>query len=329
MESFSDRALVQADWLAEGNELTLLVHQVTWESDGVLSVRLRGLNGQQLPAWQPGAHIDVHLSGSLVRQYSLCSDPGDLSHYRIGVRREEISSGGSSFVHERLRPGQTVRVVGPRNRFTLGSAGRYAFVAGGIGITPILAMVRECEARQADWELFYAGRTRNSMVFLSELEGYGDKVHLFAADTGSRINLAELVAALPEETEVYACGPENLLNELEEVCGAPHVLHLERFKAKARPATAGGDSPIEVSCVKSGITVEVDPDTSVLEALENSGLDIASSCREGICGTCEVKVLEGVPDHRDFILSAAEQESNEVMMVCVSRAVSPSLVLDV
>ena len=329
MESFSDRVLVQADWLAEGNELTLLVHQITWESDGVLSVRLRGLNGQQLPAWQPGAHIDVHLSGSLVRQYSLCSDPGDLSHYRIGVRREEISSGGSSFVHERLRPGQTVRVVGPRNKFTVRSAERYAFVAGGIGITPILAMVRQCEERQSDWELFYAGRTHKSMAFLSELERYGDKVHLFAADTGSRINLVELVAALPDETEVYACGPENLLNELEVVCGAPHVLHLERFKAKARPVTEGGDSPIEVSCAKSGITVEVAPDVSILEALEEAGLNVASSCREGICGTCELRVLEGVPDHRDFILSPAEQKSNEVMMVCVSRAVSPNLVLDV
>jgi ferredoxin-NADP reductase len=310
--------------------LELLVKQMTWESDGVLSLALVDPDGKPLPTWTPGAHIDLTLRGSLVRQYSLCGDPADAGRYRVAVLRDQAALGGSEYVHEGLRPGHRLQVCGPRNNFTFLPARRYVFIAGGIGITPILGMIRAAEARGADWELYYGGRRRASMAFLEELAGFGDRVHVLPEDEVGRLDLA---AVLPEPVDgvlVYCCGPEGLLAAVEQhTAGWPEgSLQVERFKAKTREAPADGERSLEVVAQRSGTTVEVRPNCSVLDALEAAGISVPNSCRDGICGTCETKVLDGVPDHRDSLLSAAEQAAGKSMMVCVSRAKSDRLVLD-
>ena len=315
---------------ATEERMELLVKQMTWESEGVLSIALVHPDGKPLPDWAPGAHVDLTLRGSLVRQYSLCGDPADNSRYRVAVLRDQAALGGSEFVHEGLRPGHRLTVAGPRNNFTFLRARRYVFIAGGIGITPILAMVRAAEDEGADWVLWYGGRRRESMAFLEELAAYGDRVRVVPEDEEGRLDLA---AALPEpeqDTLVYCCGPEPLLAAVEEqTAGWPDgILQLERFKAKVHEPAEGGDQPLELVCATSGTTVEVPADVSLLDALETAGVAVPSSCRDGICGSCETRVLEGTPDHRDSVLSATEQASGKTMMVCVSRACTPRLVLD-
>ncbi len=308
----------------------LLVKQMTWEAEGVLSLTLTHPDGKPLPEWTPGAHVDLALRGALVRQYSLCGDAADESAYRVAVLREQATLGGSEYVHEGLRPGHRLTVVGPRNNFAFLPTERYVFVAGGIGITPILAMVRAAEARGADWELWYGGRRRESMAFLDELAAYGARVHVVPEDECGRLDLASILAAPEEGTLVYCCGPEPLLAAVEErTAGWPEgLLQVERFKARKVDVGPDGDQPLTVECHKSGRTVEVAPDCSVLDALESAGVAVSSSCRDGICGTCETRVLDGTPDHRDSLLSASEQAAGRSMMVCVSRARTPRLVLD-
>ncbi|MEU7006321.1 PDR/VanB family oxidoreductase [Streptomyces sp. NPDC046332] len=306
--------------------LRLVVHRMTWEADGVLSVELVHPDGKPLPAWTPGAHVDVHVGG-FVRQYSLCGDPQSAGVYRIGVLNEPASRGGSRHVHTALRPGQQVTVSEPRNHFALEDAGGYVFVAGGIGITPLLAMAREAERRGARWRLVHGGRTRASMAFTAELTALGGgALTLVPQDEAGHIDLDAALAGLDDDTLVYACGPGPLLAAVEERC-PPERLRLERFSAPVveRGAEGGG---FEVECRTSGLTLDVGPGTSILDAAEAAGLDVQSSCRDGICGSCETRVIDGVPDHRDFLLSEAEHTVNATMMICVSRCASGRLVLD-
>jgi len=303
-------------------------------SEGVASFELRHPDGGELPDWGPGAHIDVHVSDpsgeQLVRQYSLCSDPDDRSCYRIGVLRELEGRGGSAAMHE-LAQGSAVTVSWPRNNFRLAPSKNYVFIAGGIGITPIIAMVREAERAGANWELFYGGRTKASMAFLDELAGYGDRVTLVPQDVEGHIDLPGILGVVREDTLVYACGPEPLLRAAET--NTEHwpkeSLRLERFAPKAIE-TPETENAFEVEFSLSGQTVQVSPDESILEAAERSGLPVISSCKEGTCGTCETGVISGEIDHRDSVLSASEQERGDTMMICVSRArgTCPRLVLD-
>ncbi|MYW65219.1 2Fe-2S iron-sulfur cluster binding domain-containing protein [Streptomyces sp. SID8379] len=311
-------------------QLELLVRRMTWEAEGVLSVELAHADGKPLPAWEPGAHIDVHVGGQ-IRQYSLCGDPAATCAYRIGVLNEPSSRGGSRHVHTALRPGQTVTVSEPRNHFALEPAEGYVFVAGGIGVTPILAMAREAARRGAWWRLVYGGRTRSSMAFTDELAALGGDVTLVPQDELGHIDLAAALSELsdpPEsDTLVYCCGPEPLLAAVEAQCPSD-VLRVERFAAPVVERGAD-DGEFEVECRSSGLRLTVGPDTSILEAAERAGLDVASSCRDGICGSCETRVLDGAPDHRDFLLSEAEHAANASMMICVSRCAAGSrLVLD-
>ncbi|MEV5981615.1 PDR/VanB family oxidoreductase [Streptomyces sp. NPDC052114] len=308
--------------------LELRVRRMTWEAEGVLSVELVHPDGKPLPAWEPGAHLDVHVGGQ-VRQYSLCGDPRATATYRVAILNEPSSRGGSRYVHTRLRPGQSVTVAGPRNHFALEDAPGYVFVAGGIGITPILAMAREAARRGVPWRLVYGGRTRDSMAFTDELAALGGASTLVPQDERGHIDLADALggaAGLPEGALVYCCGPEPLLAAVEERCPAER-LRVERFAAPAAPRT-GDDAAFEVECRRSGVTLSVGADTSVLEAAEAAGLAVNSSCRDGICGSCETRVLDGTPDHRDFLLSEAEHAANASMMICVSRRAAGRLVLD-
>jgi ferredoxin-NADP reductase len=303
-------------------------------AEGVVALTLTDPTGAQLPAWTPGAHIDVLLGDDagddLVRQYSLCGEPSDQHTWRIAVLRDDAGRGGSRRVHEILQLGATVAVRGPRNHFPLRAAPRYIFIAGGIGITPILPMITLAEQSGADWELWYGGRSRSSMAFLAELERHGDRVTGWPDDEQGLLPLERILGAPSEDRLVYCCGPEPLLAAVEERCaGWPSgTLHFERFAAKPQPAGAAEPAGFEVVCQRSGVTVSVPPDKSIIDALDENGISVLSSCLEGVCGTCETGVLEGTPDHRDSLLTEEERESNEYMMICVSRSKSDRLVLD-
>ncbi|KPC80699.1 MULTISPECIES: PDR/VanB family oxidoreductase [Streptomyces] len=308
------------------HSLQLVVHRMTWEAEGVLSVELTHPDRKPLPAWTPGAHLDIHVGGQ-VRQYSLCGDPNVPDVYRIGVLNEPSSRGGSRFVHTQLRPGQPVTVSEPRNHFALEDAGAYLFVAGGIGITPLLAMAREAARRGTTWRMVYGGRARTSMAFTSELAALGGDVTLVPQDEVGHIDLDAALAELPEGTLVYSCGPEPLLAAVEARCPEDR-LRLERFAAPTVERTRD-DEEFEVECRASGVTLTVGVGTSVLDAAEAAGIDPPNSCRDGICGSCETRVIEGTPDHRDFLLSEAERATCATMMICVSRCAPRSrLVLD-
>lgn len=310
----------------------LVVRQMRWESRDVMSVRLEHAEGGAVPSWTPGAHLDVHLGRGLVRQYSLCGDPDDKTGYRIAVLRDPSSRGGSQHVHDTLRPGHRIPTSEPRNNFELLDSPKYLFLAGGIGITPILAMIGEAERRGADWELYYGGRTRETMAFLDELAQYGERVHLVSEDREGRLDLPGLLGEARAESLVYTCGPEGLLGAVESYATVwpDGAIQLERFKPKARAEAdePEGDKPVRVTCSRSGISVTAGPSDSLLDALEASGVDVANSCREGMCGSCETRVLQGIPDHRDSVLSGAEQKSGKTIMLCVSRAHTDELVLD-
>ncbi|MEV6944789.1 PDR/VanB family oxidoreductase [Streptomyces sp. NPDC051172] len=306
-------------------EAELVVERREFAADGVVALTLRHPLGEDLPAWEPGAHVDVVLGPELERQYSLCGDPADRSVWRIAVLREPEGRGGSAHVHEQVGQGDKVRVRGPRNHFRLESAPRYRFVAGGIGITPILPMLAAAEAAGAEWTLLYGGRTRNSIAFTEELGRYGDRVRVCPQDETGLLDLGSVLDDLPEGTLVYCCGPGPLLDAVEERCPAER-LRVERFSPKAQEA--GENSEFEVELARSGRTVRVGPDVSVLDAVRAAGVEVLFSCTEGTCGTCETDVLDGTPDHRDSVLTAEEQQSGETMMICVSRCRGKKLVLD-
>jgi ferredoxin-NADP reductase len=299
-------------------------------AEGVVVLELRDPSGADLPAWSPGAHIDLKLREGLVRQYSLCGDPTDRSVWRIGVLREPQSRGGSEHVHAALVEGVEVDVRGPRNNFELVDSPKYLFVAGGIGITPILPMLTAAEAAGADWELHYGGRSRRSMAFLEALEAAtGNQVTLHPQDEVGLIDLPKILGTPRPETLVYTCGPEPLLKAVEQHCAAwpEGSLHLERFSPKEQGEPVLADA-FEVELATSGLTLTVPPDRSILEVVEEAGIPVLSSCQEGTCGTCETPVLEGEVDHRDSLLTPAEQAANDTMFICVSRAACPKLVLE-
>ncbi|GAA2914103.1 PDR/VanB family oxidoreductase [Streptosporangium fragile] len=299
-------------------------------AEGVVALTLAHPDGRRLPDWTPGAHLDLILPGGLTRQYSLCGDRWDAHTYRIGVLREPDSRGGSAYVHDELAEGDMVAIGGPRNNFALVPAERYLFIAGGIGITPLLPMIHQAELLGTDWQLLYGGRTRTSMAFAGELARHGDRVTLAPQD---ECGLLDLAAWLPERarpgTKVYCCGPAGLLAAVERRCaGWPAgLLRTERFAAGALGAPARNE-PFEVELRRSGLSVTVAPGQSVLQAITDAGVGVLSSCRQGLCGTCETDVLEGEPDHRDALLDDAERAAGDCMFVCVSRSRSDRLVLD-
>ncbi|MFI5796639.1 PDR/VanB family oxidoreductase [Streptomyces sp. NPDC051677] len=306
-------------------EAELVVGHREFAADGVLALTLLHPLGEALPAWEPGAHVDVVLGPGLERQYSLCGDPGDRHAWRIAVLREPDGRGGSAYVHEQLGPGDKVRVRGPRNHFALRTAARYRFIAGGIGITPVLPMLAAAEAAGAEWTLLYGGRSRNSMAFTEELARYGDRVTVAPQDETGLLDLGSVLDALPADALVYCCGPGPLLDAVEERCPSG-ALHVERFQAKEQPA--GQDGEFEVELAQSGRTLTVAPGVSVLDTVRAAGVEVLFSCTEGTCGTCETDVLDGTPEHRDSVLTAEEREAGETMMICVSRCRGKRLVLD-
>ncbi|MDD7921481.1 PDR/VanB family oxidoreductase [Actinomycetospora callitridis] len=301
--------------------MDLMIHERRDEADGVVSLTLARADGGELPAWAPGAHVDVTLADDLVRQYSLCSDPGDRQRWRLGVLREPESRGGSEHVFDKLHDGDIVEVGEPRNHFALEPAPRYVFVAGGIGITPILPMIAAAEAAGAEWTLLYGGRTRTSMAFRDELAAHGDRVVLAPQDEVGLLDLGGQLMVPRPSTLVYACGPEPMLDALDTAMTAwpAGSLRVERFAPRAI-ATDGADEAFEVACASSGVTLVVPPDRSILEVAQERGLPVDFSCGEGTCGTCETPLLVGRAEHRDSLLTDEEKADQDTLFICVSRA---------
>lgn len=298
-------------------------------AEDVVCLVLRDVTGAALPAWAPGAHIDLVIEGVPTRQYSLCGDPADLSTFRLGILREVAGGGGSAYVHDTLREGDIVGIQGPRNHFRFVPAPRYTFIAGGIGITPILPMIAAANDARATWRLVYGGRQRSSMAFLDEVARYGDHVSIRPQDEFGLLDLDEILGAPADDMLVYSCGPEPLLVAVEARMEAwPRgALHLERFAPKqlSEPERAGA---FEIVLAQSGRRLVVPPGRSILSVVEEAGVPVTSSCAHGTCGTCETAVLEGIPDHRDSVLNPDERAANDCMMICISRAVSDRLVLN-
>lgn len=308
--------------------MRLVVEQRIEAADGVVALVLADADGAELPEWRPGAHIDVYLTDELTRQYSLCGDPADRTRWRIAVLREPDGRGGSAFVHDKLDAGSEVEVSAPSNNFELADAPEYLFIAGGIGITPILPMVHAAEAAGAHWRLLYGGRRAASMAFRDEIDGYGEHVTLRPEDEHGLLDLDAALGEPRDDVLVYCCGPEPLLAAVERRCAAwpSGALRVERFHAAERDDAPAG--AFEVVLDRSGQTVTIPAGQSILETLEDAGVDVMSSCQEGVCGTCETAVLDGTPDHRDSLLTDDEREANDTMLICVSRALSARLTLD-
>jgi ferredoxin-NADP reductase len=312
------------------HEGDLVVETVDHVADDVVAVTMADPDGEALPPWTPGAHVDLILEPGLVRQYSLCGSLSDSRAIRVAILKAPGSRGGSAFVHDRVHEGSVVRVRGPRNHFTLVSSPRYLFIAGGIGITPLLPMMAEASATGADWTLLYGGRSRASMAFVDELAPYADRVTLVPQDEVGILDLATALGEPRDDTLIYCCGPEGLLTAVEQRCASwpAGALHLERFAAKPAEADAEADKPFELVLACSGLTLTVPAGKSVFEVVQEAGVSVLGSCHEGICGTCEQIVLDGDVDHRDSILTEDERALNETMMICVSRARSDRLTLD-
>ncbi|MBS1694200.1 MAG: oxidoreductase [Actinobacteria bacterium] len=313
--------------------LDLVVTAAEPVAKGVVRLTLSQRDGGQLPPWTPGAHIDLHFtSGGVtrVRQYSLCGDIADRRQWQVAVLLVAAGRGGSAHIHETFAEGRSVRVTGPRNNFPLVAAPSYLFVAGGIGITPILPMIAWAESTGTPWRLVYCGRSADSMAYLDEVAALGaDRVRIQPSDTMGRADLGTLIGQADSTTAVYCCGPESMVGEVERAgeTRPSGMVHVERF-ARREGMVDRADTAFEVEFAKSGVLVTVPADRSILEVAEDAGIDIDSSCQEGVCGTCETAVLSGVPDHRDDVLSPGERGACTTIIVCVSRSCSARLVLD-
>ena len=315
--------------------LELRVARRRQEAADVCSLELVAPDKRLLPAFTPGAHVDVHLRGGLVRSYSLCDAPGEHRRYRIAVLRETASRGGSAAVHA-LREGDVVAVGAPRNHFELSpDAGHHLLLAGGIGITPLLAMAHWLSRQRASFALHYSARSQDRAAFVGEVrESFGTRAHLYFDEDGPdrRLPLSDVLARCDATTHLYVCGPgayiEWVLATARAAGWAEARLHREHFAAPVRPSDNTDASAFEVQIASSGLVIRVPPDRSVADMLHASGIDLPLSCEQGICGTCVVRVLEGTPDHRDAFLTPAEWAANDRVTPCCSRARTPRLVLD-
>ncbi|KMO83175.1 oxidoreductase [Mycolicibacterium chubuense] len=312
--------------------LSVLRRRVVARDQDVVELTLTAAGGGSLPRWYPGAHLDLHLPSGLVRQYSLCGDPSDADVYRIAVRRIPAGGGGSVEVHDALTEGAVVHTHGPRNAFPLTVPGhgsptrRFRFIAGGIGITPVLPMLRAARRLGVDWSMIYSGRSRDSLPYLDEVAAHGSAVQIRTDDEFGLPSAATLLGDCPSDTAVYACGPAPMLSAVRAALVERDdvELHFERFAA---PPVVDGRA-FEVTVASTGAPVAVAADETLLAALRRAGVPAPYSCRQGFCGTCRIRVLDGAVEHRDTLLTDPERAAGQ-MLTCVSRAAGTSrLTLD-
>jgi ferredoxin-NADP reductase len=316
----------------------LRVTQMTWEAEGVLSLRLsRVESNDPLPEWTPGAHIDIYLPDGSTRQYSLCGDPEDRSSWQIAVLFEPDSKGGSSFLHQTLRVGDLLLVTRPKNHFVLEDATQHTLIAGGIGITPMMVMAEDLARRGKPFSMTYGGRTAGAMAFVSRLRELGDRVRILAEDVDGRPDLDGLVRATPDGGLIYVCGPLALLRAVEAAAEAVHgpdrdLVRFELFSTAGVERKAGAPeeldgSTYELVLAESGHTLRLQPDADILEVVLALGIEVENDCRDGICGSCITPVLAGTVDHRDLVLTKREQAAMDQMLICCSRPTSERLEL--
>lgn len=299
-------------------------------AERIVSVELRAVNGEPLPPFTAGAHIDLYLPGGMVRSYSLVNPQEERHRYVIAVNRDAASRGGSRYVHEQLAAGSTLNVAPPRNNFPLAEEAAHSlFIAGGIGITPLWCMIQRLRCLGRSWQLVYCARTRRQAAFAEELARLGSAVtfHFDYEAGGGLLDIAAVVGAASPETHLYCCGPLSMLEAFERATSRrpPAQVHVEYFSA-ARPKAADGGFTVVLA--RSGASFRVREGKTIIDTLIDNGIDAAYSCLEGVCGTCETRVLEGVPDHRDLVLSKQERAANRTMMICCSGSKTDKLVLD-
>jgi len=312
---------------------TVVVESVTRVAEGIVKLRLVAPDASLMPRWTPGAHIDVECgTPDLSRQYSLCGDPADTAALEVGVLREEEGRGGSAWIHSHVRVGDRLKIRGPRNHFRLDeSVTEVIFIAGGIGITPISAMARRAKALGIDYEIHYSGRSLRNMAFVDELAVlHGSRLHLYPRDEGRRNDLPALLARPRPDTKIYACGPVRMLEALEACCTRwpEDSLRIEHFVSTIGTLDPSKEHAFEIELKDSGLTLNVAADQTMLAALRAANIDIQSDCEEGLCGSCEARVLAGQVDHRDVVLTRAERETHNKIMTCCSRAMGAKLVLE-
>ncbi|MYZ46419.1 PDR/VanB family oxidoreductase [Propylenella binzhouense] len=316
------------------DQISTRLHVVDDIADGVRLYDFRPMPGATLPAFSPGSHIDVVLGPELVRSYSLCNLDESGGRYVIAIRRQDDGKGGSVTAHRTLQVGDEVRIRPPRNNFQLiENAEHSVFIAGGIGITPIFAMIQRLEKLKRSWELHYSSPTRRRAAFLAEFEALeekeGGRVHFHSDDEhgGSIMDLRPILGTYRAGSHYYCCGPSGMIETFESLTGGfpAGSAHLERFSSDVPLSTAGS---FEVEFRRLGKSVRVHEGETILQAAINAGADVAFSCEEGVCGSCETAVIEGIPDHQDLVLSKHEREANRKMMICCSRSKTPKLVLD-
>lgn len=320
--------------MVEQRELRVI--QMTWEAEGVVSLRLARIESDDpLPMWEPGAHIDVYVPDGTTRQYSLCGDPTDRSSWQIAVLREPNSRGGSTYIHDQLRVGDRLLVTRPKNHFQLEDAPAYALVAGGIGITPLLAMSEQLARQERPFQLTYGGRTASSMAFRRRLEAIGSRCTFLAEDVDGRPDLEAIVRSLPDGGLVYVCGPVGLLQAVERAATSvlgpdQDVVRFELFSrtgVETEPAPPMDADSYELVLTESGHTLRLPPEANILEKVLALGVEVENDCRDGICGSCLTPIVTGTVDHRDLVLTKKEQAAMDRMLICVSRPTCPRLEL--
>lgn len=307
--------------LAKDVNRKIRITKVTEEAESILGFEFEDIQGRGLPAWSAGAHVELCLGG-YERKYSLCGKVGET--YQVAILREDEGKGGSRYFHETLRPGIELFMRGPRNNFHLDeTAPAYLLIAGGIGITPILAMADRLKTLGRAYHLHYAGHSADSMALRLRLEAeHNQQLSLYARNKGQRMDLAALVASLPKGGQIYACGPERMIKELDRL-SAPlpeGTLHFEVFTGGNARLDPAQEHSFEIELADSGLSIHVPADQTVLDALHKAGIDVACDCREGLCGSCEANVLYGIVDHRDSVLTSGEKAAMNRMMTCCSRA---------
>jgi vanillate O-demethylase ferredoxin subunit len=315
-------------------ELQVKVIRKRQEAEGIASFELARIDGGPLPAFSAGSHIDVHVPGGLVRQYSLCNDGAGHSTYRIAVLRDAASRGGSAAMHEQLKEGDPLTISEPRNHFTLVHAVRTILFAGGIGITPLLSMAQRLAAVGADFELHYCTRSASRTAFMQEIAAspFAGPVHYHFDDglAGQKLDLPAIIGQYDAQTHLYTCGPTGFIDHVTGTAkahGWPQAqVHVEYFAAAAQDTS--GDRAFEVQIASSGKRVTVGAKQSVTQALAEAGIEVMTSCEQGVCGTCITRVLEGQCDHRDMYFTDEEKAKNDQFTPCCSRAKGPLLVLD-
>lgn len=298
-------------------------------TEDLFIIELRPLEGS-LPSWNPGAHIDVEVGDKSLRQYSLAGSAANQQSWVLGVRREVEGRGGSNWIYQNAKAGSIIKVSAPRNHFAYKAGVEpVVFVAGGIGVTPLVPMIHAAANAGRPWQLHFVASTKENMPFLPELQALGGEVHVYARDVSDRPNVAAIIDQMPAGSSIYCCGPEALMQTLEhEAKNKPEIdAYVERFVPKEQTGDAGLDT-FEVNFAYSQIVATVGPGQSILDVARASGIEVVSSCQEGTCGSCETPIISGTPAHRDSVLSEKERIASTCMMICVSRSCTPTLELD-